>query len=314
MSKLKGLIKNISPFNNRREMPVILLIIKAVIIFYFVKFGSELIGEGFAILVHLVCGKNPLNGEMFDANTILLITYYGYSLMIVIVLLYWKLFQKKKLSDIGLGRNFGTYFAGTVLGTVLIVLSVLAILLTGSIRYNGIFSSIDKTYILLMLGGFVFQGALEELLCRGLVLHILKDRTPAPVAVGVNSILFVIAHLSNMDGASPLIAVVAVVNLVLISVLCSLLTLRFKSLWAACGLHTIWNFILFNIFGLNLSGNDEMTAAVFNMSSVGNNVLNGDVYGIEASIVTAIVLISAIGICCALFRKDLRSSKIVSGT
>ena len=41
---------------------------------------------------------------------------------------------------------------------------------------------------------------------------------------------------------------------------------------------------------MNLSGNGEIKAAVFDMRSVGNNILNGGIYGIEASVVTTIVL------------------------
>nr|MCR4775186.1 CPBP family intramembrane metalloprotease [Saccharofermentans sp.] len=48
--------------------------------------------------------------------------------------------------------------------------------------------------------------------------------------------------------------------------------------------------ILYSILGLNLSGNDEINAAVFDMSSVGDNILNGGKYGIEASIITTAVL------------------------
>ena len=54
------------------------------------------------------------------------------------------------------------------------------------------------------------------------------------------------------------------------------------------------NFILYNIFGMNLSGNDETTTAVFDMRSVDSNVLNGGAYGIEASIITAIVLTATV--------------------
>ena len=95
MSKIKEFIKNISPFNNRTEMPKILYVIKVILIFYLFKFASELVGEGLALAIHFVCGKNPLKGELFDENTITLITYLGYSVMIVIVFLLWKLFQKK---------------------------------------------------------------------------------------------------------------------------------------------------------------------------------------------------------------------------
>ena len=65
-------------------------------------------------------------------------------------------------------------------------------------------------------------------------------------------------------------------------------------------------FILYNIFGLNLSGNDEMTAAVFDMRSVGSNILNGGIYGIEASTVTAIVLAATLVIMIVILNRKGR--------
>ena len=87
-----------------------------------------------------------------------------------------------------------------------------------------------------------------------------------------------------MSGASAGIILFETVDLVLILLSFSFLTLRFESIWAACGLHSIWDFILYNILGFNLSGKDEMTAAVFDMRSVGSNILNEGKYGIEASV------------------------------
>lgn len=79
--------------------------------------------------------------------------------------------------------------------------------------------------------------------------------------------------------------------------------LRFNSIWAACGLHSIWNFIPNNILGLNLSVNDTMTSAVFDIRSTGSNILNGGMYGIEASEVTAVILSVAVVVCYVAFRK-----------
>lgn len=72
------------------------------------------------------------------------------------------------------------------------------------------------------------------------------------------------------------------------------MTVGFKSIWAACGLHSAWNAALYCVLGLNLSGNDETVTAVFNMQSVGKNILNGGEYGIEASVITAVVLAIAV--------------------
>lgn len=302
MSKIREFIRNISPFNNRTEMPKILYVIKVILIFYLFKFGSELVGEGLALAVHFACGMNPLEGEMFDENTITLITYLGYSVMIVIVFLLWKLFQKKTVSELGLTKNFCSYFIGIALGAVLLAVSVISITICGALQFNGVFVNIDVKMVLLLALCFVFQGAMEEILCRGIVQQLLIKKTSVPVAFGVSAILFTIPHIGNMQGGSLVITAVAVINLILISLIFSLVTHRFKSIWAACGLHSVWNYILYSILGLNLSGKDAAVTAVFDMRSVGRNILNGAEYGIEASILTTVVLALALGILLICFR------------
>lgn len=290
MSKIKQFIKNISPLNNRTEMPIIFYIIKVILIFWFVKFGAEIIGEGIVIAICFACGKNPLRGEMFSTNIMMLMMYYGYFVLIGIMLLYWKLFQKKTLSELGFTRKAGSYIIGVVTGTVLVVISVLLIVFTGAISYNGVFDNIDFVFILLMFAGLIFQGAMEEILCRGIVMQLLIKKTNIPVTILISSMLFIIPHLFNIEKVSGGIIFFTIVNLFLISIVFSLLTIYFKNIWVACGFHTVWNFILYNIFGMNLSGNDEIKAAVFDMRSVGSNILNGGIYGIEASVVTGVVL------------------------
>ena len=127
MSRIKEFIRDVSPFNNRTEMPVLLYVIKVIIIFWFVKFVSELICEGAVIGLHFACGKNPLQGEVFDGNVIILITYFGYALMVGIFFLYWKLFQKKTIAELGFTKNCGTYLWGMIIGAILVVVSVFSI-------------------------------------------------------------------------------------------------------------------------------------------------------------------------------------------
>lgn len=309
MSKIKEFIRNISPFNNRTEMPKILYVIKVILIFYLFKFGSELVGEGLALAVHFACGMNPLEGEMFDEKTITLITYLGYSVMIVIVFLLWKLFQKKSVSELGLTKNFCSYFIGIALGAVLLAVSVISITICGALKFNGVFVNIDVKMVLLLALCFVFQGAMEEILCRGIVQQLLIKKTSVSVAFGVSAILFTVPHIGNMQGGRPVITAVAVINLILISLIFSLVTQRFKSIWAACGLHSVWNYILYSLLGLNLSGKDAAVTAVFDMRSVGRNILNGAEYGIEASILTTVVLALALGILLICFRRRVQLCK-----
>ena len=290
MSKIINFIKNISPFNNRTEMPKLLYVIKVILFFWLCKFGSEVVGEVIVIGVHFACGKNPLEGEMFDAQTITLMTYFGYAFIIGAIVLFWKLFQKKTVRDLGFTGKPVSYLTGALIGAALVVLSTVAVVLAGAISFNGVFANIDTPMVALMLICFVLQGAMEEILCRGIVHQLLIKKTSVPVTIGVSAALFTIPHLSGMSEGSPEIVAAAIANLILISVIFSLLTLRFKSIWAACGLHSIWNYILYSILGLNLSGIDGRVASVFDMTSVGSNILNGGEYGIEASIITTAVL------------------------
>ena len=246
--------------------------------------------EGVVIFLHFAFGKNMLVGDVFDSQTITLITYYGYIIISGVALLYWKGIEKKLLSEMGLTKRFGNYFIGMITGVILLAVSVFAIVLTGNIEYHGLFENADILMIILLIGGFIIQGATEEILCRGIVLHALKEKSPQWIAIAVSTILFIMPHWSSLFDSDMIYGVIGVINLVLISIIFSLLTIRFQSIWAACGLHSFWNAILYCILGLNLSGKGETVTAVFDMQSVGNNIWNGGAYGIEASLVTTVVL------------------------
>lgn len=302
---MKQFFKNISPFNNRTEMPMALFVAKQVLAFFLCYIVGLFAAEGVVILLHFALGKNVFVGEMFDPQTITLITYYGYIVMAGVALLYWKFIAKKPLSEMGLTKRFGNYFIGMMIGVLLLTVSVLVILLTGSIEYHGIFANADFLVIFLLIGGFIIQGATEEILCRGIVLHSLKENTPVWIAIAVSTIMFILPHYSSLFEGEIIYGIIGVANLVFISVIFSLLTIQFKSIWAACGLHSFWNAILYSILGLNLSGNDETITAVFNMKSVGENIWNGGIYGIEASLITTVVLALATALILYMNRKSL---------
>ena len=271
-------------------MPTALFVVKKILAFWLCYITGLFIAEGAVILLHFAFGKNMLVGDVFDAQTINLITYYGYIIVSGVALIYWKFIEKKPLSKMGLTKHFGSYFFGALAGVLLLAISVAAIVLTGNIKYHGVFENADILVIILLIGGFIIQGATEEILCRGVVFHSLKDKTSLAIAMDISTLMFIIPHLSSLFDGGVIYGVFGIINLLLISTIFSLLTIRFKSIWAACGLHSFWNAILYAILGLNLSGNDETVTAIFNMQSVGENIWNGGVYGIEASIVTTVVL------------------------
>jgi len=288
---MKDFLKNISPFNNQREMPAALFVTKKILAFWLCRIAGLFLAEGAAIILHFALGKNVFAGEMFDSRTIALVTYYGFAIMAAVVLLYWKLIEKRPLREMGLTKQITTFFAGAVAGVLLPAVSVAIIILAGGIEYHGICRNIDLPMILLLFGGFVIQGATEEIFCRGMVLHAIKGKVPTPVAIAVSTVLFVIPHWSSLTAVKTVYGVINVANLALVSVILSLLTIYFRSIWAACGLHSVWNAVLYCIFGLNLSGNDATVTAVFDLRATGASIWNGAGGGIEASVVTTAVLL-----------------------
>lgn len=301
---MKQLLKNTSPFNNRAEMPTALFVVKKILAFWLCYIVGLFVAEGTVIAMHFAFGKNMLVGNVFDSQTITLITYYGYIIVLGVALLYWKLIEKKPLAEMGITSSLGSYFIGAAAGVLLLTISVVAIILTDNMEYLGVFENADIPVILLLIGGFVVQGAAEEFLCRGMVFHSLKGKVSLRVAMNVSTVLFIIPHLSSLLDGDVVYVVFGIINLVLISTIFSLLTIGFKSIWAACGLHSFWNGVLYAILGLNLSGNDETVTAIFNMQSVGKNIWNGGVYGIEASAVTTVVLAAALVVIMILYRRN----------
>lgn len=205
---VKQFLKNVLPINNRTEMPMALFVVKKILAFWLCYIVGLFLAEGAIILLHFALGKNMLVGDVFDVQTITLITYYGY------------------------------YFIGAVIGVILLAVSVFAIVLTGNIEYHGLFENADILMIILLIGGFIIQGATEEFLCRGIVLHTLKERTPIWFAIAVSTLLFIIPHWSSLFDGGMIYGVIGVASLVLVSIIFSLLTILFKSIWVACGLHS----------------------------------------------------------------------------
>lgn len=227
-------LKNILPFNNRTEMPKALFVVKKILAFWLCYIAGLFLAEGVVILLHFALGKNMLVGDVFDGQTITLITYYGYIIMSGVALLYWKLIEKKPLPEMGLTKRFGNYFIGIIAGVLLLAVSVFAIVLTGNIEYHGLFENADILMIILLIGGFIVQGATEEILCRGIVLHTLKEKTSTWIAITVSTVLFIMPHWSSLFDGEMIYGVIGVANLVLISIIFSLLSKRENNLEVQC--------------------------------------------------------------------------------
>ena len=294
--KAKNFFKDIFPFNNREDMPASLYIIKKLLAFFLILTVSTFVAEGVTIVGHLIAGYNPLMGEMLPLDVMQLIKYYGYALFIVITFIYCRVFEKRKPGSLGFNKKVYDYLAGGVLAVLLLAVIIGVCCLTGTMSFGGMVSGFDGLYIVLLLFGFVIQGAMEEVMCRGFLLTSLKKKMSLPLAILVSSTAFAIPHLPTVLSADPVFALVGVVNLYLVSAVFSLLFVLRSNIYIVCGLHSIWNFVLNGAIGLSVSGTESNANSLMKINVNAGNLLSGGAYGIEASIITTAVLTVAVAV------------------
>ncbi len=203
-------------------------------------------------------------------------------------LLTMRIFDRRPLSDIGLGggvgsgRNFGL---GLLLSAGAATAMLTAPLLAGTghlvLRANSQFSWAS---LLFYLAAIVFGAAGEEMIYRGYAFQLLVQRIGPFATVLPVGVLFGFAH-SNNPNATKL----ALLNTILWGILLGFAFLRSRDLWLPIGLHYGWNAVL-PLFGVNLSGlTIDVTRYSYRWDL--SPLWSGGAYGPEGGLLTTIFLI-----------------------
>ena len=288
MNKIINVIKFLNPFNNKNVNNRVLYILKVLLSAFLVYFSSLIIAEIFIIGGSYLFGYNATDKQM-PYDIMLICTFYGYIFTILLFIFFTKKINKIDLNKIGLNLNIKNFFKGLLIGIISLSLIIILLLICGAIKFNGINNSINWLYFVLYFFGYLIQSFMEELICRGYILHRLKIRINIILSISISILFFSIGHFDKMFDNGMIIGIIGIINLLLISLIFTIITLKDKNISGSTGFHFIWNFALFNIIGLNLSG-VESTNSIFKMEAV-NKFLTGYSYGIESSFVTSIVLI-----------------------
>lgn len=287
-------IKKISPFNDCQDISTKAYILKKVLAFIMIYAVASLIGEVLVIGLLYAMGYDALHGEMPMGQWGLLIKNYGLVCYLLLTLVYCAVVEKRKAATLGYNRKVADYIVGGVVAILLLAVIVGVCCLTGAISWNGLNENVNVVFMVLLWFSFVIQSAMEETMCRGFLMKSLMKKTSVPAAILVSSTAFVVPHLPTLLEADAMYALVGVVNLYLVSIIFSLLMLRRSNIWIACGLHGTWNFVVNGMMGLVLSGSETNADSVMKFGANGATLLNGGVYGIEASVVTTVVLAAVV--------------------
>lgn len=206
-------------------------------------------------------------------------------------LIYCRFIEKRKLATLGFRKDgaIKEYLIGMLVGTGIFSLAVGICLVTGALTFEGFCANIGWGYIGLFFVGYLLQGMSEEVLFRGYLTVSLSRRTPIAVAVGISSVGFACAHLNNNG-----ISVLAFINLTLFGVFAAVYMLKRGNIWGVCAIHSLWNFVQGNLYGISVSGMSK-TESIMEMSSVASkSLVNGGDFGLEGGIAVTIVLVLAI--------------------
>lgn len=268
----------------------------AIILSLIFLYGGSIIGEILTIPLYIVFLKIPL----FFYNPDLLLLFLNlltFATISSLVFFRVKVIERRSLSSIGLNKNnwLKKYLLGFFIGLVMMSIIVLILLSFGyiTIEKNPIqpvgVSAISS--VLVILFGWIIQGATEEIVTRGWLLNVLSNKYNIGVGLLISSTLFGLMHLSN-----PNVNYIAVINIILVGLFYGFYVIKTNDLWAVCGMHTAWNFAQGNLFGFEVSGIDVSVGSLIDLNLVGSDFVTGGIFGPEAGIVATFILLVSIGI------------------
>jgi membrane protease YdiL (CAAX protease family) len=216
--------------------------------------------------------------------------FVSFGITIVLVWLWVKFFEKRSFKTLGFTSQgaLKKYLKGFFVGLLMLSIVMVLISIFGKVQIvenPDPFNLRVLGIIGLLLIGYMVQGAAEEILARGWQFQVIAARYKPWLGAIISSVMFALLHGFN-SGISP----IALVNLFLFAILLLLFILQDRSIWAACGWHTSWNWALENIFGLKVSGSEGIVS-IFKFSTQGPNYITGGDFGPEGSILTSFVLI-----------------------
>ena len=225
----------------------------------------------------------------------MLITLFATAVTVAAVLLYCLLGERRSLVSLGFSPKGWAleYGPGLLYGLLLFGAAVLICMVCGVLTLTPAPQAPDGGLLLLFLAGFLIQGMSEELLCRSYLMVSLSRGFPLWLCAVTNALLFSLIHLGN-----PGVTVIALVNIFLFGLFASLLTLRRGSIWMVGALHSMWNFVQGNLFGIPVSGLTGIPAPLQAELGEGRwaSLVHGGTFGLEGGLAVTAVMLAA----CAL--------------
>ena len=296
----------INSSKNKKNLPNF---IWAIILSLIFMYGGSLMGSLATVPLFLALRNIPLFFNNKDLLS-LLITLFSFAFISLLVFFRVKVIEKRSFSSIGFNKNnwLKKYSLGFLIGLAMMSIIVLILFPFGyiTVEKNPIqpvgISAIASVLVILL--GWIIQGATEEIVTRGWLLNVLSTKYNIGVGLLISSTLFGLMHLTN-----PNVNYIAVINIILVGLFYGLYVIKTNDLWAVCGMHSAWNFAQGNIFGFKVSGLDVSVGSLIDLNLVGSDFVTGGIFGPEAGITATFILLASIGILLFIDKKRYFSNK-----
>lgn len=256
-----------SPFEpTRRVWPAGVRLVVMVVLFVLVT--------GLVAGMRSMAGDNPVLSLLFGAAaTAIALTVYAVAV---------RFLEQRPVSELDTAVAWYGLHRGTLVGIGLFVATFTLIALFGGYETEG---GVSVAGMFTILGMMVGLAVVEEILFRGIVFRLIEQLTGTRGALVISGLLFGGLHLVNSSATVwGALAIAIEAGLMLGAAYAAT-----RTLWLPIGLHLGWNFALSGIFGVTVSGNEDMPAGLFHGVLSGPAAVTGGGFGPEASVFAILV-------------------------
>ena len=256
-------------------------IIRIVIAVLFVGIGV-IVGQ--TILNLLRSALSITNAGVANLLAFVLITpatYFAYRM-------YVRSIEKRDPVELGFTNLFREVGLGSLLGFGLFASVIGFLWLLGFYRVNG-YEFIWLLLLGALVGAFV-SAFVQELIFRAVIYRIVEEWLGTWWALAISAILFGLIHLTR-SGATLFSALSVALQAGVVLAAAYALTHR---LWLTLGIHMAWDFANDGVFGVGIVGQTGVAIKGLLQANLnGPTLLTGGVLGVEASMITLIVMLIA---------------------
>ena len=186
--------------------------------------------------------------------------------------------ERRPITELALAGAGRELWGGLGIGALLVVATYSVLLASGAFTITG---AAATGVLLKPFPEQVMVAVFEEIVFRAIVFGMLQKFWGTKIALGVSTVICVVAHMPN-EGFSVLgAAMTAAASLAL-----SGAYLLSGRLWLPISMHFAWNYFSDAVFAVPVSG--HLARGWLQVATSGPAWLSGGTYGIEGSIVTGI--------------------------